>query len=511
MGTRLYDSTGSGDVQATWAGLISSVMVCVTSELEDNKRSIDKNSASLLRRCIAAAEGRKRSNGILTPLLRRAGKVFAHVLYVLQSGDANFTGDYVHILRNNLLTVPEYCSRAKQTVFEQLIEYFASKTIASSNEVMNGDKREETYRSAAAFYLLLRNCPFDLSQNAVNGLLETFKDIFSTLHDDGRTPAMVASAMNQFLLKTSLDVSSRMGTLHESVAPYLAWAFKGNVRDKRLKEELIKYCYVQMGLEAISDQGLEDLVEILERDIDEIGSDRSIAGNNADRFDVKLGQKLLFELYSDAIVRAKKKYVEDLASSEGLRSAKRARGEGSHVQLIMSKMLNDGGYWGAAFCVLLKRHGSTLSKTELTDCANRLVQALGDLFSQGSMSDMKFLAHAVWMIRCLQEIAGNMRGDSLAVWTDATNCLTYWLPAHLSEIRLTNEVLLLFATMVNRQLIHPSLMRQKFWLLSIFDFAEVPTLAALELVSAVASVGLREHVLAGRGYEDYFKWLLRGL
>ena len=511
MGTRLYDSTGAGEVQATWAGLISSVMVCVTNELEDDKRSIDKNATSLLRRCIAAAEGRKRTNGIPTPLLRRAGKVFAHVLYVLQSGNANFTSDYVHILRNNLLIVPEYCSRAKQSVFEQLIEFFASKTAASADEVMSGDKKEEAYRCAAAFYLLLRNCPFDLSNNAVNGLLETFKDVFSTLREDGRTPAMVASAMNHFLLKTSLDVSSRMGSLHESVSPYLVWAFKGNVRDKRLKEELIKYCYVQMSLGVISDGGLEDLLEILEKHIDEIGSDRGIAGNNADRFDVKLGQKLLFELYCDAIMCAQKRCVEDLSYSEGLRSSKRARGEEKHVQHIMSKLLSDGGYWGAAFCVLLKRHGSTLSKAEMTDCANRLVQALGELFSQGSMSDMKFLAHALWMIRCLQEIAGNMRGDSLAVWTDATNCLIYWLPAHLSEIRLTNEILLLFATLVNRGLIHPSLMRQKFWLLSIFDFAEVPTLAALELVSAVASVGLCEHVLAGRGYEDYFKWLLRGL
>ena len=44
VGTKEYDSTGSGDVKSTWAGLISSVMVCVTSELEDDKHTTDRNT-----------------------------------------------------------------------------------------------------------------------------------------------------------------------------------------------------------------------------------------------------------------------------------------------------------------------------------------------------------------------------------------------------------------------------------------------------------------------------------
>ena len=107
VGTKAYDSTGRGDVQSTWAGLISSVMVCVTSELEDDKRAVDKNAISLLRQCVAAAEGRKRSTGILLPLLRRAGKLFSHVLNVLRSEDVNFAVEYVNILRGHLLVVPE--------------------------------------------------------------------------------------------------------------------------------------------------------------------------------------------------------------------------------------------------------------------------------------------------------------------------------------------------------------------------------------------------------------------
>ena len=512
VGTKEYDSTGSGDVKSTWAGLISSVMVCVTSELEDDKHTTDRNTFSLLRTCVAAAEGRKRTNGISVPLLRRAGKMFAHVLIVLQSGDANFVVDYVHILRNNLLNVPEYCSRAKQSVFEELIKLFASKSTSSSSEAMNGEKKEELYRGAAAFYLLLRNCPYDLSVQTVNGLMETFKDTFHNLREDGRTAAMLVSAMNKFLLKTGLDVSSRMAALHDSVYPYLAWALKGNVRDRRLKEELIKYCYVQNRLDVLGHESVENLVEVLEKQIDDIGSDRSVGGNNSDRFDVKLSQKLLFELYCDVLVFSER--TTSTVSSDMnqiTRSAKRARGDGKHVERIVSKILSDGGYWGAVFCVLLQRHGGSLAKPELYDCTNRLVIALSDSFSQGSMSDMKVLAHSLWLIRCLQEIAGGTRNNASPVWTKVTNCLVYWLPAHLAEARLTNESLLLFATMVSSELIHPSLLRQKFWQLSVFDFAEVPTLATLELVSAVSSLGLSEHVVAGRSYDEYFLWLLRGL
>ena len=65
--------------------------------------------------------------------------------------------------------------------------------------------------------------------------------------------------------------------------------------------------------------------------------------------------------------------------------------------------------------------------------------------------------------------------------------------------------------MISHRLVHPSLLRQKFWLLTIFDFADIPSLATLELVGAVASIGLCDHVLAGRSYDSYFKWLIRGL
>jgi len=512
VGTKAYDSTGRGDVQSTWAGLVSSVMVCVTSEVEDDKRAVDKNVISLLRKCVAAAEGRKHSTGILLPLLRRAGKLFSHVLNVLRSEDVNFAVEYVNILRGHLLVVPEYCSRAKQSVFEELIELFASKAL-SSRDTSSSGKVEENYRAAAAFHLLLENCPFDLSPNAMDGLLVTFEDFFCGLQEEGRSSGMIVSAMNSFLLKTGLNISSRMGTLHSSVFSYLTWAFKGNqIRDKRLREELIRYCYIQIRLNVMCTEDVGDLIELIEIQVAEIGTDRSIGSDNAERFFVKLPQRLLFELYGELFVIAKdecssKTSVDDDAS----RVTKRARGDRKRVEDIIVKAVNSGGCWGAVFCLLVQKHSYKFSSAELILCAERLVSALQDLFSQGSLSDGKTLSQTIWLIRCLQEIAGVVQGDTSPVWKEVADCITYYLPAHLSEMRLTNECTLLFATMISQRLMHTSLLGSNFWTQSIFDFKDVPTVATLELVASVASVALCDSVLAGRSQDDYFHWLLRGL
>lgn len=512
VGTKAYDSTGRGDVQSTWAGLISSVMVCVTSELEDDKRAVDKNAISLLRQCVAAAEGRKRSTGILLPLLRRAGKLFSHVLNVLRSEDVNFAVEYVNILRGHLLVVPEYCSRAKQSVFEELIELFASKAL-SSRDASSSGKIEENYRAAAAFHLLLENCPFDLSPNVMDGLLVIFEDFFRNLQEEGRSSAMILSAMNSFLLKTGLDISSRMGALHSSVLSYLTWAFKGNhIRDKRLREELIRYCYIQIRLIVLSTDDVNDLIELIDRQVAEIGTDRSIGSDNAERFNVKLPQRLLFELYGELFVIAKEdRSSKTSVDEDSSRVTKRARGNRKRVEDIIAKAVNSGGCWGAVFCLLMQKHSNKFSSNELILCTKQLVGALQDLFSQGSLSDGKTLSQTVWLIRCLQEIAGVAQDDSSPVWKEVADCITYYLPAHLSEIRLTNECTLLFATMISQGLMHASLLGSNFWTQSIFNFEEVPTVATLELVASVASVAFCDSILAGRSQDDYFHWLLRGL
>tara|TARA_B000000441_G_scaffold105667_1_gene75281 strand:+ start:399 stop:1694 length:1296 start_codon:yes stop_codon:yes gene_type:complete len=430
-------------------------MVCVTSELEDDKRAVDKNAISLLRQCVAAAEGRKRSTGILLPLLRRAGKLFSHVLNVLRSEDVNFAVEYVNILRGHLLVVPEYCSRAKQSVFEELIELFASKAL-SSRDASSSGKIEENYRAAAAFHLLLENCPFDLSPNVMDGLLVIFEDFFRNLQEEGRSSAMILSAMNSFLLKTGLDISSRMGALHSSVLSYLTWAFKGNhIRDKRLREELIRYCYIQIRLIVLSTDDVNDLIELIDRQVAEIGTDRSIGSDNAERFNVKLPQRLLFELYGELFVIAKEdRSSKTSVDEDSSRVTKRARGNRKRVEDIIAKAVNSGGCWGAVFCLLMQKHSNKFSSNELILCTKQLVGALQDLFSQGSLSDGKTLSQTVWLIRCLQEIAGVAQDDSSPVWKEVADCITYYLPAHLSEIRLTNECTLLFATMISQGLMH---------------------------------------------------------
>lgn len=508
-GSKSFDSTGRGDVQHTWAGLVSSVMVCVVTELEDDKRTIDKNVPSLLRKCIAIAEGRKRTNGLATPLIRRAGKIFVHIHSVLETGNVDFVVDYVHILRSHMLPIQEYCSRAKQSVFEGLIDYFTSQLLSHDDNSTVGEKQEERYRGASAFNLLLQNCPFDFSVDTEDGLLDFFTKVFRDMQEDGRTPTTILSAMNAFLLKASLNVSSRMPALHESVAPFLSWALKGNVRDRRLKEELIKYLYIQVNLDLVSDDKVDDLLELLERQIDDIGLDRSVAGDNADRFEVKLPQRLLFELYGDLLMVMKNK--KKLQASEYERAAKRARPEANHMDRIMSNLMNESGCWGALFSIVLKAHGERFASEELKNFTAQLTSALNDSFSQGGMSDVRFQARLIWLMRCLQEVAWAARNEMFTSWADIINCLLYWLPAHLSDIRITNEALLLLATLISSKLVHPSSLKQKFWQLGIFDFTETPTLATLELVGAVASIGMCEFVIAGRSFRDYFNWLLLGL
>ena len=508
-GSKSFDATGHGDVQNTWAGLVSSVMVCVTSELEDDKRAIDRHVPSLLRKCIAVAEGRKRTNGLATPLIRRAGKIFAHIQWVLEIGDGNFVVDYVHILRAHMLSTPEYCARAKQSVFEALIKFFAFRLLSTDDTNTMGENKEERYRGASAFNLLVHNCPFDFSMDAIFELLDSFKKLFGDMREDGRIPAAIVSAMNSFLLKTSLNVSSRTSALHESVEPFLAWSLKGNARDRRLKEELIKYLYIQVNLDLVSDDKVNNMLELLEHQIDEIGSDRSVAGDNADRFEVKLPQRLLFELYGDLLMISKNKPVSVVCELE--RVAKRARPEAEHLDRVMSNLMNESGCWGAMFSVFLKRHSLSLSAEDLRKCASSLTTALSESFSQGSMSDMKFQARLLWVMRCLQELAWASPNQTSTSWTEVTECLLYWLPAHLSDLRIANEALLLIATMISSKLIHPSSLKQKFWQLGIFEFSEVPTLATLELVGAVASLGAGDLIVAGRSVYDYFFWLLRGL
>ena len=507
VGTKSFDSKGTGEVRNTWAGLISSVMTCVSYELGEN-RSCDKNASSLLRKCITVAEGRRRLSGNPTPFIRRAGKIFAHVLSVLQQEESSFTVDYVHVLRTNLLVVPEYCSRAKQSVFEDLMEFFANQLTRSRNETLSGEQKEEKYRSAAAFCLLIQNCPFDLSSNAVSGLLHVFSNIFRGMQEDGRTPTMIMSAMNNFIIRVGLDISSRMTELYESVEPYLLWALKGNARDSKLHEELIKYCLLQISANAVNKAQFEVLADVLERRISEMGSDRFIGGGAAERLEVKLPQRFLFELYGDVASKLRAGMEDDISNGEHL--AKRARGEESRCSRIVSKFLSGGGCWGAALCIFLKNHGEAIPTSDLNEYVSGINNCLSESFSQGSMADIKTQANVLWLIRALQEIGHRAQGGA-PIWGEVLNCLIYWLPAHVSDLRIVDECLLLFSVLISRRLVSASSLGKPFWTLNVFDFADVPTSAALELVGTVASLGMCDQILSGRTYEQYFDWVLRGL
>ena len=169
--------------------MCSSVALCVQTEIaasRGKKKAVDKNVTAILRKCVAAAEERRKIAGLANPLLRRAGKLFTHVYEVLCSGPPEFASDYANLLRSHLLPVSDYCARAKSSTYEGLITHFKDRLEesfegndaaggASSGRagggggggrlMMKDERKDERYRNASTMLHLLRACPFDLSPN----------------------------------------------------------------------------------------------------------------------------------------------------------------------------------------------------------------------------------------------------------------------------------------------------------------------------------------------------------
>ena len=102
-------------------------MSYVNAEIESHRsksKACDKNITSILREVVKTVEERKKVAGVQLPLLKRAKKIFEHVVDVLEEAGAEFATDYSHLLRTHLLIVPEYCTKLQADVFEGLCEFF---------------------------------------------------------------------------------------------------------------------------------------------------------------------------------------------------------------------------------------------------------------------------------------------------------------------------------------------------------------------------------------------------
>ena len=159
----------------TWSGIVSSVVSYVNAEIESHRsksKACDKNITSILREVVKTVEERKKVAGVQLPLLKRAKKIFEHVVDVLEEAGAEFATDYSHLLRTHLLIVPEYCTKLQADVFEGLCEFFVQQIERKHDEEegygsMDSDdldtgviSKEGMYKSASTLNQLLKVLSF---------------------------------------------------------------------------------------------------------------------------------------------------------------------------------------------------------------------------------------------------------------------------------------------------------------------------------------------------------------
>ena len=222
--TLQLDAGLGGDVKLTWAGLCSSLMQCVSAEIHasaNKKAPANKLVTGILRRLVATAEDPKRRArvGVVAPLLRRAGKLFAHVLEILRHGPPDFATEYTHTLRA-LLAEPRYCARVKASVYEELVdlhkERLASALAAAANDDADdagaGREGDAANRTAQTFLELLRRCPHDMSPRGELYAVVTFLgSALAGLADanqlEGHLPVTLAQALNACLTRGGPDLA----------------------------------------------------------------------------------------------------------------------------------------------------------------------------------------------------------------------------------------------------------------------------------------------------------------
>ena len=243
------DGGRGGDVKRSWAGLCGSLMVCVAAEIAagaGRKGPANKLTGGILRRFVAVAEDAKRKarSGVVAPLRRRAGKLFAHILEVLREGPPEYASEYTQLLRAHVLPEPAYCARAKATTYEAIVAAYVERLepmlARDRSDDDDADARggalhgDDANRCAQTLLQLLRSCPHDLSPaaalpdvvsflgDALRGLAETERA--------AKLPATLLTALNACLARGGLDLSpaTSLARLYRDTAPIVAKALKGD-------------------------------------------------------------------------------------------------------------------------------------------------------------------------------------------------------------------------------------------------------------------------------------------
>ena len=243
------DGGRGGDVKRSWAGLCGSLMVCVAAEIAagaGRKGPANKLTGGILRRFVAVAEDAKRKarSGVVAPLRRRAGKLFAHILEVLREGPPEYASEYTQLLRAHVLPEPAYCARAKATTYEAIVAAYVERLepmlARDRSDDDDADARvgalhgDDANRCAQTLLQLLRSCPHDLSPaGALPDVVSFLGDALRGLAETERAaklPATLLTALNACLARGGLDLSpaTSLARLYRDTAPIVAKALKGD-------------------------------------------------------------------------------------------------------------------------------------------------------------------------------------------------------------------------------------------------------------------------------------------
>ena len=305
--TVAMDAGLRGDVKHTWAGLCGSLILCVSLEIgasSGKKAGVSKQVVGILRRVVATAEDPKRKarEGVVAPLLRRAGKLFAHCAEVLAQGPPEFATEYTHTLRA-LLNEPQYVTRAKPAIYELLVDLFKERLGAAlaSAEAQAFDDDEDlaaarrggsdtANRCALTFYELVRRAPHDLNPRGELHVLVSFLGttlaglVRAGASTQGQLPIALVNSLNVCLTKGGVDLArdTTLAVLTTDLGPFIdrallgvdtAFGAGGRERkkrtDTRLTDAVTTTCRLLLGLGGarVSPGALHRLAASLEKAI----------------------------------------------------------------------------------------------------------------------------------------------------------------------------------------------------------------------------------------------------
>ena len=300
--TIALDNGLGGEVKHTWAGLAGSLMHCVSAEIDASvgkKTPTNKVVCGILRRLVATAEDPKRKHraGVTAPLLRRAGKLFAHCLDVLKHGPNDFATEYTHTLRSLLLD-SQYCVRCKAGIYEELVDLYkerlgAALQVAETDDfdfdVATSRRSDTANRCASTFYELVRKAPHDMSPRGelhivVMFLGQALAQLVNTIGVEGQLPITLVMSLNVCLTKGGLDLApdTTLAQLTTDLSQFMDRALLGvdsfggghkiarkKRADTRLSDAITATCRLLFALGAVraSNGALNRLANTLEKAI----------------------------------------------------------------------------------------------------------------------------------------------------------------------------------------------------------------------------------------------------